>query len=513
MSVRPGSICRRRDSQAEVLVLDEADAAGVVRVVPLMREAVAGSSPIAASGLHAHLARPASVHLDTLSEPARAVTRAALMEVYRALVKLDVERFARLAHDPEPFVPGEARIPPSGKVIGAPELRNLVDASLDGWLTSGRFNEQFEAGLGRFLGVDCVSTVNSGSSANLVAFSALTSPKLGSRAIRPGDEVITVAAGFPTTVNPALQFGAVPVFVDVHIPTYNVDVAALEAALSPRTRAIVLAHTLGNPYDLEAVTRFARKHDLWLIEDCCDALGARYDGRHVGTFGDVGTLSFYPAHQITMGEGGALFTKSAELKVIIESYRDWGRDCYCAPGKENTCGKRFGWKLGELPEGYDHKYIYSHLGYNLKITDMQAACGLAQLARLEGFVAARRRNFEFLRRRLARCEEFLILPEATRNSEPSWFGFPITLRESCDFSRPQLLVYLDQHNIGTRQLFAGNLTRQPYMLGRQFRVPAPLTNTDIVMERTFWLGVYPGLGEEMLDYAAAKLEQFLGVAA
>jgi CDP-6-deoxy-D-xylo-4-hexulose-3-dehydrase len=396
-------------------------------------------------------------------------------------------------------------------VIGAPEVLNMVDASLDGWLTTGRFNEQFEARLAKFLGVSCVSTVNSGSSANLVAFSALTSAKLGERAIRPGDEVITVAAGFPTTVNPALQFGAVPVFVDAHIPTYNVDAEKIEAAITPKTRAIMLAHTLGNPYNLEVVTRLAREHNLWLVEDCCDALGARYEGKLVGTFGHIGTLSFYPAHQITMGEGGAVFTNDPELKILIDSFRDWGRDCYCAPGKENTCGKRFGWKLGDLPEGYDHKYTYSHLGYNLKISDMQAACGLAQLDRLEGFVAARRRNFDYLKRRLASCEESLILPEATPKSEPSWFGFPITLRESCGFSRVQLLRYLEQYNIGTRQLFAGNLTRQPYMAGRKFRISGLLTNTDTIMNHTFWIGVYPGLTEEMLDYVATKIEQFTGV--
>ena len=356
-----------------------------------------------------------------------------------------------------------------------------------------------------------MSAVNSGSSANLIAFSALTSTKLGDRAIKPGDEVITVAAGFPTTVNPALQFGAVPVFVDAHIPTYNVDPDLIEQAISPRTRAIMMAHTLGNPYNLEVVTRIARKHDLWLIEDCCDALGARYDGRLVGTFGHIGTLSFYPAHQITMGEGGAVFTNDPELKVLIDSFRDWGRDCYCAPGKDNTCGKRFCWKLGDLPEGYDHKYTYSHLGYNLKISDMQAACGLAQLDRLEGFVHARRRNFEFLKARLKSCEDFMILPQQTPNSEPSWFGFPITLRAECGFNRLQLLNYLDQNRVGTRLLFAGNLTRQPYMLGRRFRIAGSLETTDIIMNRTFWIGVYPGLTEGMLDYAAVKIEQFAGV--
>lgn len=339
----------------------------------------------------------------------------------------------------------------------------------------------------------------------------MTSPKLGDRAIRPGDEVIGVAAGFPTTVNPILQFGAVPVFVDVDIPTYNIDPARIEAAISPKTKAIMLAHTLGNPYNLDVVVALCKKYGLWLIEDCCDALGSTYKGQMVGTFGDIGTLSFYPAHHITMGEGGAVFTNNYELKQIAESFRDWGRDCYCAPGKDNTCNKRFCWKLGDLPQGYDHKYTYSHLGYNLKITDMQAACGLAQLDRVDEFVAARKRNFSFLTSRLKDCEEFMILPQATPDSDPSWFGFPITLRDNAPVSRLDLLTYLDQHKIGTRLLFAGNLTRQPYMQGRNYRVVGDLANSDIVMNNTFWLGVYPGLGEEQLDFVAHKIEAFLGI--
>lgn len=423
-----------------------------------------------------------------------------------------VDQYAQLSCAPAAFVPGKSAIPPAGKVIGASELKNMVEASLDGWLTTGRFNDQFEAALARVLGVRHVSTVNSGSSANLIAFSALTSPRLGDRAIRPGDEVIGVAAGFPTTVNPILQFGAVPVFVDIDIPTYNVDASLLEAAISPKTKAIMLAHTLGNPYNLEVVTALCRKHNLWLIEDCCDALGAIYQGQRVGTFGDIGTLSFYPAHHITMGEGGAVFTRHDALKPIIDSFRDWGRDCYCQPGRDNTCGKRFCWKFGELPGGYDHKYIYSHLGYNLKITDMQAACALAQLDRLDGFIERRRSNFAFLRERLRNCEEFLILPEPTPGSDPSWFGFPMTLRENAPVSRPDLLSFLDQKKVGTRLLFGGNLLKQPYMAGRTYRVASPLTQTDIVMHRTFWIGVYPGLDETMLDYAASAIEQFLGVA-
>lgn len=431
-------------------------------------------------------------------------------ELRRQIAAL-VDEYAALAFAPKPFTPGSSIVPPSGKVIGAGELKNMVEASLDGWLTSGRFNDAFEQRLAEYLGVKNLITVNSGSSANLVAFSTLTSPMLGDRAIRPDDEVIGVAAGFPTTVNPILQFGAVPVFVDVDIPTYNVDVTKLEAAISSKTKAIMLAHTLGNPYNLAEVTRIAKKHNLWLIEDCCDALGSTYSGKKIGTFGDIGTLSFYPAHHITMGEGGAVFTNNDELKRIAESFRDWGRDCYCAPGCENTCGKRFGWKLGDLPQGYDHKYTYSHLGYNLKISDMQAACALAQMDRLDDFVQARKHNFAWLKDRLRSCDEFLILPEATTDSDPSWFGFPITLRENAAVNRVDLLSYLDQNKIGTRLLFAGNLTRQPYMIGRKYRMAGDLTNTDTVMNNTFWIGVYPGLRDEMLEFSADKIESFFGV--
>lgn len=422
-----------------------------------------------------------------------------------------VSVYGKLASEPKPFEPGATVIPPAGKVVGTKEMELMVEASLDAWLTTGRFNDEFEARLAKYIGVKHLITVNSGSSANLVAFSALTSPRLGERAIKPGDEVIGVAAGFPTTVNPIIQFGAVPVFVDVEIPTYNIDASKIEAAISPKTKAIMLAHTLGNPYNLEVIVALCKKHNLWLIEDCCDALGATYDGKMVGTFGDIGTLSFYPAHHITMGEGGAVFTNNYELKQIAESFRDWGRDCYCPPGKDNTCGKRFCWKMGALPEGYDHKYTYSHLGYNLKITDMQAACGLAQLDRLDGFVKSRRENFNYLKDRLKSCEEFLILPEATTNTEPSWFGFPVTLKPAANTSRVDLLTYLDQHKIGTRLLFAGNLTRQPYMIGRNFRVVGDLTNTDRVMHDTFWIGVFPGLTLEMLDFTISKLEEFFGV--
>ena len=432
-------------------------------------------------------------------------------EQLRTQIAALVAQYGALVSQPRPFEPGVTPVPPAGKVVGAPEMEMMVHASLDAWLTTGRFNEQFEARLARFLGVKHLITVNSGSSANLVAFNTLTSPRLGARAIRPGDEVIGVAAGFPTTVNPILQFGAVPVFVDVELGTYNIDASQIEAAISDKTRAIMLAHTLGNPYNLEVIVALCKKHKLWLIEDCCDALGATYNGQMVGTFGDIGTMSFYPAHHITMGEGGAVFTNHDELKLIAESFRDWGRDCYCGPGKDNTCGKRFCWKLGSLPQGYDHKYTYSHLGYNLKITDMQAACGLAQMDRAEGFIAARKHNFAYLKSRLAACEPFLILPEATPHSDPSWFGFPLTLKPEANTDRVDLLTYLDQHKIGTRLLFAGNLTRQPYMMGRNYRVSGDLTNTDRVMNDTFWLGVYPGLTQEMLDFMASRLEQFFGI--
>jgi CDP-6-deoxy-D-xylo-4-hexulose-3-dehydrase len=384
----------------------------------------------------------------------------------------------------------------------------MVEASLDGWLTTGRFNAAFEKRLRDFIGVRYALTTNSGSSANLLAFAALTSPKLGDRAIQPGDEVISVAAGFPTTVNPILQYGAVPVFVDVHIPTYNIDPEKIAAAITPKTKAIMLAHTLGNPYNLDVVVALAKKHKLWLVEDCCDALGSTYQGKMVGTFGDIGTLSFYPAHHITMGEGGAVFTNNSRLKQIIESFRDWGRDCYCEPGQDNTCKQRFGWQLGELPEGYDHKYTYSHIGYNLKISDMQAACALAQMDRLEGFIAARKRNFAFLKNNLATCADYLILPEATPDSDPSWFGFPITIKSDAGVNRVELLKFLDEYKIGTRLLFAGNITRQPYMAGQHFRISGDLANTDNIMNNTLWIGLYPGLDEEKLGFVCKKISDF-----
>ncbi len=422
-----------------------------------------------------------------------------------------VEQYSALQFQEQSFQEGASVIPPSGKVLGASELKNMVDASLDAWLTTGRFNTEFEKRFADYVGVPNALTTNSGSSANLLAFTALTSHRLGERALKPGDEVITVAAGFPTTVNPILQAGMVPVFVDIDIPTYNIDPTKIAAAVSDKTRAIMIAHTLGNTFDLDAVMALAEKHNLWVIEDCCDALGTYYKGKHVGNFGHIATCSFYPAHHITMGEGGIVFTKDRKLNKIVESYRDWGRDCFCAPGSDDSCGKRFGWQLGDLPEGYDHKYTYSHLGFNLKITDMQAACALAQMDRLAEFVEVRKRNFAFLKSRLKSCEEFLILPEATEGSEPSWFGFPITLHDSVETNRVELLKYLDSFKIGTRLMFAGNLTRQPYFKGRSYRVSGDLKNTDKVMNDTFWIGVYPGLNEEMLEFVVKKLETFFDV--
>ena len=433
------------------------------------------------------------------------------LDKIRTTIETLVDQYAAIQYAERVFEPGETPVPVSGKVLGAPELKNMVNASLDGWLTTGRFNAAFEQRLAEYLGVKHVLTVNSGSSANLVAFSTLTSPKLGARAIRPGDEVIGVAAGFPTTVNPILQFGAVPVFVDVDLATHNIDASLIEAAITPKTKAIMLAHTLGNPFNLDVVTELCSKYGLWLVEDCCDALGATYRGQMVGTFGDIATLSFYPAHHITMGEGGVVFTNNPQLKMIAESFRDWGRDCYCAPGKDNTCNKRFGWKMGDLPAGYDHKYIYSHCGYNMKISDMQAACALAQMDRVDDFIEARRANFEYLKERLATCAEILDLPETTPHSDPSWFGFPITLKETSGVERVDLLSYLDDNRIGTRLLFAGNLTRQPYMKDQTYRVSGELTNTDITMNRTFWIGVFPGLTREHLDFTVQKIEEFFGL--
>ncbi len=427
----------------------------------------------------------------------------------RAIILDLVGHYARTYHAPKPFVAGASAVPVSGKVFDENDVKMLVDSSLDFWLTTGRFNDAFEARLAARLGVRHALTVNSGSSANLVALSSLTSHYLRGEALKAGDEVITVATGFPTTVNPSLQYGLIPVFVDVDIPTYNIKPEMIEAAVSPKTRAIMLAHTLGNPFNLAEVMRVAEKYNLFVVEDCCDALGATYDGRGVGTFGDIGTLSFYPAHHITMGEGGAVFTDKPRLKRVIESMRDWGRDCWCAPGQDNTCGKRFARKLGNLPMGYDHKYTYSHCGYNLKITDMQAAVGLAQMDHLEGFIADRRRNFALLTDIFRQWEDRFILPEATPNSEPSWFGFPLTVRADSGIDREELVRYLDANRIGTRLLFGGNLLRQPYMRDRAHRVVGELTNADVTTERTFWIGLYPGLGEDQFAYVRDTFAAFL----
>jgi CDP-6-deoxy-D-xylo-4-hexulose-3-dehydrase len=417
--------------------------------------------------------------------------------------------YAELKHSPAPFTAGVSPVPVSGKVCGPADMRSLVDSALDFWLTTGRFNDAFEAKLRKFIGVRHALTTNSGSSANLLALSSLTSPSLKGKALKPGDEVITVATGFPTTVNPSLQYGLVPVFVDVDIPTYNIKPEMIEAAVTDRTRAIMLAHTLGNPFDLAEVMRVARKYKLWVVEDCCDALGATYDGKMVGTFGDIGTLSFYPAHHITMGEGGAVFTDKIFLRRIIESMRDWGRDCWCAPGKDNTCEMRFTRQMGDLPHGYDHKYTYSHVGYNLKITDMQAAVGLSQLDRVEDFIAARRRNFGLLTEGLTAFEDVFILPKATPRSDPSWFGFTLTVRPDAGFSRDDIVQFLNANRIATRFLFGGNLIRQPYMQGRNYRVVGDLTNADLVTERTFWIGLFPGLTGDHIGYMIDTIGRFV----
>jgi CDP-6-deoxy-D-xylo-4-hexulose-3-dehydrase len=397
-------------------------------------------------------------------------------------------------------VPGESPVLYAGRVFDAEEIVSLTDASLDFWLTAGRFTQDFEHKFRRVFGLRHALLVNSGSSANLLALSALTSPELGDRALRPGDEVITAAAGFPTTVTPMVHNRLVPVFLDITMPTYNVDVSRLEEALSPRTRAVMIAHTLGNPWDIDAVMAFAREHDLWVIEDCCDAVGSLYGGKPAGSYGHLATTSFFPAHHITMGEGGAVLTNTGRLKVLVESFRDWGRACWCEPGKENTCGKRFGWQLGDLPFGYDHKYIYTHLGYNLKATEMQAAIGLAQLDKLPGFIEARRRNFDALYEGLKDLEEYLVMPEATANSEPAWFGFPLTVRPEAPFGRDELIAHLTEAKIGSRQLFGGNLIRQPAFRDIEHRRIGDLPNSDLAMSSSFFLGVYPGLRPEHIDY-------------
>lgn len=423
-----------------------------------------------------------------------------------------VLNYASQKSKPPNFIPGETPVPVSGKVLDANDYVALVDSSLDGWLTAGRFTEKFERELAKFVGARSALFVNSGSSANLVALSGLTSPKLGERALRPGDEVLTVAMGFPTTVNPIIQNGLKPVVVDVDLGTYDAKPEMLAEAISPKTKAIMLAHTLGNPFELDAVQELCKENNLWLIEDSCDALGSTYRGQRTGSFGDTATVSFYPAHHITTGEGGAVFIKSPLVKKQVESFRDWGRDCYCETGKDNTCQKRFEWQLGDLPKGYDHKYTYSHIGYNLKATDMQAAIGLSQLGKLEEFISARKLNFAYIYDRLDGFEG-LILPQATPNSDPAWFGFPITLDPAHRVNREELLRYLDEKKIGTRLMFAGNILKQPAYKDVDFRVVGDLTNTDIVMTRTFWVGVYPGLTNQMLDYVTDSIKDFISTKA
>ncbi|HCD53042.1 MAG TPA: lipopolysaccharide biosynthesis protein RfbH [Balneolaceae bacterium] len=407
------------------------------------------------------------------------------------------------------FVSGVSQIPVSGKVFDEEDLEYLIEASLDFWLTEGRFVDEFEKKFKDWFGLRVCELVNSGSSANLIAVAALTSPQLGDRALKPGDEVITTAEGFPTTVNPIIQNGLVPVFLDADIPTYNIDTSLLEEAVSEKTKAIMIAHTLGNPFDLDEVMRVAKKYDLWVIEDCCDAVGAEYKGRKVGTFGDIATVSFYPAHHITMGEGGAVLSKHLKLKKIIESFRDWGRDCWCPPGTSNTCAKRFEWQLGDLPYGYDHKYIYSHIGYNLKLTDMQAAVGVSQLKKLDGFIQKRRENFEYLNTKMKEFEDVLILPEPTPGSNPSWFGYPISVREDAGFSRNELVQAFEQNNIATRLLFGGNLLRQPAYRNIEHRVVGTIENADKVMNHTLWIGLYPGLSEEQFDFMAEVVRDLI----
>ena len=420
-----------------------------------------------------------------------------------------VVKYSKISHKKKEFVPGKTMIPVSGKVFDKTELQFLISSSLDFWLTSDRFNREFEKKISEFLNSTFVLTTNSGSSANLLAISALKSTELGKRSLNDGDEVITVAAGFPTTVNPIIQNNLIPVFVDVKLGSYVIDETRIENAISDKTKAIMLAHTLGNPFNLKYIKELCKKYNLWLIEDCCDALGSTYDDKHVGYFGDIGTLSFFPAHHITMGEGGAVFTDNPLLKKIMESIRDWGRDCFCAPGKNNTCGKRFEWKMGELPEGYDHKYTYSHLGYNLKITDMQAAVGLGQLTKLSEFIQTRQENFSYLKNELEQFKKYLILPESTPKSKPSWFGFPITVKESAPFSKNDLVNFLSSKLIDTRPLFAGNITKQPYFTNTSYRVVGNLKNTDLIMYNTFWIGVFPGLTKEMLEYILSQFNVFI----
>jgi CDP-4-dehydro-6-deoxyglucose reductase, E1 len=420
-----------------------------------------------------------------------------------------VKKYAEISHKKEKFVSGKSFVKTNARVYNYEEIQMLTSASLDFWLTAGRFNNEFEKQLGQFLHVNFVTTTNSGSSANLLALSALTSEKLGDRALKPNDEVITVAASFPTTVNPIIQNNLIPVFVDIEIPSYNINPDLVEEAITEKTKAIMIAHSLGNPFDLDKIVDIAKKHNLWLIEDCCDALGSKFNGKMVGTFGDISSLSFFPAHHITMGEGGAVFTNNSLLNRIVNSIRDWGRDCYCEVGQSDTCGKRFEWNFDKLPEGYDHKFVYTHMGYNLKITDMQAAVGLAQLQKVEDFIKKRIEHFNWLAIHLKEFEKYFILPEKTNNSEPAWYGFALTIRNDAPFTLGELNGYLFSHNVDTRPIFSGNITKQPYFKNKNFRIVGDLKNTDYMMNNTFWIGVYPGLTEEMMEYAVKIIDDFI----
>ncbi|KLI21939.1 lipopolysaccharide biosynthesis protein RfbH [Brachyspira hyodysenteriae] len=420
-----------------------------------------------------------------------------------------VKEYAKEEYKNKEFIEGKSNIPVSGRIFDEDDIATLVDSALDFHLTTYRYNDEFENKLKEFFGIKYALTCNSGSSANLIAISSLTSPLLKERALKSGDEVITVAAGFPTTVNPILQNNLIPVFVDVELETYNVDVEEIEKAISNKTKAIILAHTLGNPFNLQKVKEICEQHNLWLIEDCCDAFGTTYNNQKVGTFGDIATLSFYPAHHITMGEGGAVLTNNSTLKKAMESIRDWGRDCWCAPGCDNTCNQRFTQKLGNLPEGYDHKYTYSHLGYNLKITDMQAACGVAQLKKVNKFIEKRKENFKKIKSCLEKFSEYLILPKAQENSDPSWFGFLISVKENSQFNRNDLVKYLNENKIGTRLLFSGNIIKQPYMMDKNYKVIGDLKNSDFIMNNTFWIGVYPGINDKMINYIEKCFSTFI----
>lgn len=422
---------------------------------------------------------------------------------------LKIAEYYHLAHKKVDFVPGETNIPYAGRVYDEKEMINLVDSALEFWLTSGRFATEFESKFAEFLGAKYCILTNSGSSANLLAISALTSPILGERRLIPGDEVISVAAAFPTTVGPIVQNRLIPVFVDVNIGTYNIIPEKIENAISERTKAIFIAHTLGNPFNIDAVMDVARRYNLWVIEDNCDALGSRYGGKYTGTFGHISTFSFYPPHHITMGEGGALVTNDVKLKRVIESFRDWGRDCWCGPGCDNSCGKRFNWQLGDLPYGYDHKYIYSHIGYNLKLTDMQAAIGVAQLQKLQSFISSRKGNFELLYEGLKKHEVYFVLPKVESKADPSWFGFLLTVKKDAPFSKNDVITYLEHNKISTRMLFAGNIIKHPCFKTLQYRISENLINTDIIMSDTFWIGVYPGMSNGMIKYIIEKFDSFI----